>query len=71
MLVLIKAPQVESETMSSPEETMADIVWHIRFIVQTTLLHPMFLLLHPHVPAASVFFIRGNAMNGAFQGLHH
>lgn len=61
MFILIKAPQVMLETMSPPEETMSDF----NTIYNTGNVAPS------HIPAASGFFIHGNAMNGAFQGLYH
>lgn len=61
MFVLIKAPQVALETMSSPEETMAD----------SNSIYSTDNVASSHIPAASGIFIHGNAMTGAFWGLHH
>ena len=61
MFVLIKAPQVVLETMSSLEEAMAD----------SNTIYSTGNVSSSYIPAASGFFIHGSAMNGAFRGLHH
>lgn len=61
MFVLMKAPQVALETMSSPEDTMAD----------SDTIYGTDNVASSNIPAASGVFIHGNAMTGAFWGLHH